>query len=215
MSARTAILDRKALKAEYLDCLAARTSSAQTFQQVIRDLHGIGVLRETLFQWGVAAGYGKITVGTLLSRVFCSLGLRQRKAGAGRKPCREALELLAHTRQQYGNRALRVLRAAYRLGRTQEKARGDDRTRVDAAPVGIRVPKLLPLKLIDGPQLAAGRRLADQSGRRKRDRISPMEKARKKIALTSGGREAMVRADKAQLGQPLSKTMPYCRTVTR
>ena len=51
-----------------------------------------------------------------------ALGLRERKTGAGRKPSAEALALWAHSQRQYGPRALRVLRAAYRAGKAQQAA---------------------------------------------------------------------------------------------
>ena len=114
--------DRKALKAQYLACFAARTTSTQTLLEVITSLLHLGIDRSTLFRWGIAAGYSPATVRSLLSRAFCALGLRQRRTGAGRKPSAEALELLAHSRREYGSRALLMLRAAYRAGKSQEAA---------------------------------------------------------------------------------------------
>jgi hypothetical protein len=122
------------LKAKYLDCFAARTSSAQTLPEVIKSLLQLGVVRATLFRWGIAAGYSRATVRSLLSRAFCALGLRQRRAGAGRKPCAGALELLAHSRRQYGSRALRMLHAAYRAGKTQDARRAKLSSRPIVAP---------------------------------------------------------------------------------
>ena len=158
MEARTTISERSALKARYLDCLAARTNSAHTLSEVIKNLLGLGVVRPMLLQWGVAAGYGKTTVRSLLSRAFCALGFRQRKVGAGRKPSPEALELLVQSRQRYGNRALRVLRAAYRAGKTQEAGHGNAGRRVEAAPGIIPTAPLLAPKLIEGPQLLPARK---------------------------------------------------------
>ena len=116
------IPDRKALKAQYLACFAARTTSTQTLLEVITSLLHLGIDRSTLFRWGIAAGYSPATVRSLLSRAFCALGLRQRRTGGGRKPSAEALELLAHSRREYGSRALRMLRAAYRAGKAQDAA---------------------------------------------------------------------------------------------
>ena len=122
MEGGIAILDREALKAKFLGCFAARTTSAQTLPEVVKILLQLGVVRTTLFRWGVAAGYSPATVRSLLSRAFCALGLRQRRTGGGRKPSAEALELLAHSRREYGSRALRMLRAAYRAGKAQDAA---------------------------------------------------------------------------------------------
>jgi len=149
MEGGTIILDRKALKAKYLDCFAARTSSAQTLLEVIKGLLHLGVARATLYRWGPAAGYSHATVRSLLSRAFCALGLRERRAGAGRKPSAEALELLAHARRQYDTRALRVLRAAYRAGKAQASAANP----ANSVPELIAAPQLLIARPIVVPQL--------------------------------------------------------------
>jgi hypothetical protein len=54
-----------------------------------------------------------------LSRIFSAIGLRERRAGAGRKPSPDTLELLAHAQAKYGKRAVKVLRAAWRDGKAQ------------------------------------------------------------------------------------------------
>ena len=136
------IPDRKALKAKFLGCFAARTTSAQTLPEVVKILLQLGVVRTTLFRWGVAAGYSPATVRSLLSRAFCALGLRQRRTGAGRKPSAEALELLAHSRREYGSRALLMLRAAYRAGKSQEAAHDSAPNPVGSLPELIAVPQL-------------------------------------------------------------------------
>jgi hypothetical protein len=59
------------------------------------------------------------TQAALISRIFSSLGRRERGPGAGRKPSPEALALLAHAEEHYGDRALRVLYAACRAGKAQ------------------------------------------------------------------------------------------------
>jgi hypothetical protein len=176
MAGNSTVSDRKALKARYLGCFAARGTGAQTLRDVVKDLLQAGVLRGTLFGWAVAAGYSPATVRSLLSRAFCALGLRQRKAGAGRKPSAEALELLAHSRQRYGNRALPVLRAAYRAGETPGSARRRTRERREgAAPATIVVPQLKGSALIDGPQLhAAGRTALPLNCRRARRQHRPL-----------------------------------------
>ena len=119
MATPTARLERMALKEKYLDCLAAREASAKTLPEVIKRLLRLGVVRAALFRWAVENGHTPATVRSILSRAFCSLGLRQRETGAGRRPSAEALELLAHSRKRYGERHLRVLWAALRAGRKE------------------------------------------------------------------------------------------------
>ena len=153
MEGGIAILDREALKAKFLGCFAARTTSAQTLPEVVKILLQLGVVRTTLFRWGVAAGYSPATVRSLLSRAFCALGLRQRRTGAGRKPSAEALELLAHSRREYGSRALLMLRAAYRAGKSQEAAHDSAPNPVGSLPELIAVPQLLTSRTIVAPQL--------------------------------------------------------------
>ena len=147
------IPDRKALKAQYLACFAARTTSTQTLLEVITSLLHLGIDRSTLFRWGIAAGYSPATVRSLLSRAFCALGLRQRRTGGGRKPSAEALELLAHSRREYGSRALRMLRAAYRAGKAQDAAHDSAPNPVGSLPELIAVPQLLTSLTIVAPQL--------------------------------------------------------------
>jgi hypothetical protein len=132
--------DRKALKQKYLECFGIRATNMVTWQEAVRDLTDQGVSRETLADWAVAAGYSRGYVSSLLSRIFCSLGLRKRGAGGGRKPSPDALELLAHARSRYGYRFLKVLRAAWRAGRTQTAEDGPpeslhrDRMSANVAP---------------------------------------------------------------------------------
>jgi hypothetical protein len=58
-------------------------------------------------------------VRSLLSRTFCTLGLRERAGGAGRKASPDALKLLAYAREKYGGHSLKILRAAWRAGKAQ------------------------------------------------------------------------------------------------
>jgi hypothetical protein len=111
--------DAEALKKEFLECFAVRTKNTTSLEGVVKGLIEQGVSRRTLVGWAVGAGYSKGYVSSLLSRVLCSLGLREREAGAGRKPSPDALELLAHARNSYGSRFLNVLRAVWRAGRSQ------------------------------------------------------------------------------------------------
>jgi hypothetical protein len=110
------------LKQRYLQYFGARTHNAAALQGVVRDLIGQGISRQLLVIWAVEAGYTKAYVSSLLSRILVSLGLRERKRGAGRKPSPAALELLAYARDQYGESCLKVLRAAWRAGKAQRIA---------------------------------------------------------------------------------------------
>jgi hypothetical protein len=112
-------VDRQTLKRKYLECFNVRTTNAATWREVVTSLISRGVARETLVSWGVDAGYPKITVSSMLSRILCSIGLRERREGAGRKLSHDALALLDYARRQYGDRSLKVLRAALRAGKAE------------------------------------------------------------------------------------------------
>ena len=109
-------------------------------QGIVKDLIEEGVSRQTLVAWAVKAGYTKGHVSSLLSRILVSLGLRERKKGAGRKPSPAALELLAHVQNRYGEECLNVLRAAWRAGKAQLAAANNE-TRHRASGL-IVVPQL-------------------------------------------------------------------------
>jgi hypothetical protein len=117
-------LDRKALKQKYLECFGARATNAETWRETVMRLIEQGVSRGTLLNWAIDAGHPKITVASILSRILVSLGLRERREGAGRKPSPDALELLDHVRVRYGERFLKVLHAAARAAKTQLAAGG-------------------------------------------------------------------------------------------
>jgi hypothetical protein len=116
-------LAAQALKQKFLQWFEVRTTSATALQEVVKGLIDQGFSRKTLVAWAVQEGYPKKYVSSVLSRIFCALGLRERQPGAGRKPSPEVLELLAHAQARYGARSLKVLRAAWRTGKTQSAAR--------------------------------------------------------------------------------------------
>src|SRR6266704_3067255 len=104
------------LKQDYLACLASLSSTAVTLKRVVNELIDLGLTRQNLLQWAVDRGYNKPHVQSLLSKLLCHRGWRQRKPGAGRKPNPDALATLASVRSEYGHdRARRLLRAALRL----------------------------------------------------------------------------------------------------
>jgi len=110
------------LKKEFLKRIGARATNAAALQGVVKRLIERGVSRDILVAWGVHAGYPRTNVSSMLSRILCAIGLRERRAGAGRKPSPDALELLAHARARYNERFLRVLQGALRAGKAQRKA---------------------------------------------------------------------------------------------
>ena len=112
-------VDFNTLKERYLQCFGVRADNAALLQAAVRELIGAGFSRRTLVAWAVQAGYSQGYVSSLLSRIFVSLGLRERQPGAGRRPSAAALELLAHARNLYGDNFLKVLRAAWRAGKPQ------------------------------------------------------------------------------------------------
>ena len=126
------------LKEEFLRCVGLCVSNETNLRGVVRDLAGAGVSKKTLTIWAVEAGYAKASVSSLLSSIFRSLGKRERRPGAGRKPSAAALELLAHAHDRYGESALKVLRAALRAG----KARSVAPAVSDTTSVLIVVPQL-------------------------------------------------------------------------
>jgi hypothetical protein len=116
-----ATLDRKELKENYLACFGRRRPpNMEGLRHAVRDLVHLGVSRRTLFRWGLSRRFSGSYVSSLLSRLFAALGLREGRSGGGRKPSADAIEL--HARNHHGKTFLRVLRAAWRLGKPQTAA---------------------------------------------------------------------------------------------
>ena len=115
MVANAASLDWQALRKQYLAYFPVRSSNLTALKDAVGGLVALGIDRRTLTEWAVNAGYSPGYVRSLLSRIFCALGLRERRAGAGRKPSRPALRLFLYAWRQYGDDALTALRAAVRL----------------------------------------------------------------------------------------------------
>jgi len=110
--------DVAALKDRYLDCIGITSVGTTALEDTVEKLIGLGISRKTLVDWAVRKGYSRGSAANLLTRIFKALGLRERQPGAGRKPSRETLELLAYARIRYGKRYLKVLRAAWRTGKS-------------------------------------------------------------------------------------------------
>ena len=148
METRTTVPGRRSLKAQYLDCLKAR--SPFTFRRTVQALLRLGVRRELLLAWAVAAGHDRKYVAKLLSECLTALGIRQRRPGGGRRTAPAALVLLAFARQLFPQTARQNLYAAWRA------ARGPAGARLQAR--GLRVIPLAELYL---PAIARfARRLA-------------------------------------------------------
>ena len=128
MVADSASLDWQALRKQYLAYFPVRPSTTAALQEAIKSLVALGIDRRTLVEWAVNSGYSPGYVRSLLCRMFRALGLRERGVGAGRKPSREAWDLWAYARRRYADSALKVLRAALRMGEAQRDA-GDQSER--------------------------------------------------------------------------------------
>ena len=115
----------EALKKQYSDGLGASLEAATAvLRPVIEKLLPFGIGRKTLVAWGVAAGYSKGYVETLLSRLMCQAGARKRQPGAGPKTPQGALLILRFACDHFGEETgLRYLLAGYRAGRRQAAAR--------------------------------------------------------------------------------------------
>ena len=112
MATPNTVQDRRALKAQYLACLNAR--SPATLRQTVQGLLQFGVRRDLLLAWAVAAGHDRKYVGKLLCECLTALGIRQRQPGAGRRTTAPALLLLAFAHEMFGEQDRKRLRAAWR-----------------------------------------------------------------------------------------------------
>jgi hypothetical protein len=108
------------LKRTYLALLGTRSTNFENLRITALRLHDAGVTRKQLKDLAVQGGYTKKNAASLLSRIFCRAGLRARKAGAGRRPSPRVVEHVSQARQQYGGDTTKVLRAAWRLAKTQD-----------------------------------------------------------------------------------------------
>jgi hypothetical protein len=120
----TNVLRRKALEQKYLECFDAHSIKMEKWREIVLRLIDRGVSRGTLMNWAVDAGHPRITVSSILRRILVSLGLREHRKRAGRKPSSKTLELLCNVCIRYGDPFLKVLRAAVRAGRVQIAADG-------------------------------------------------------------------------------------------
>jgi hypothetical protein len=104
-------------KRTYLAGLESTLISAATrLRPAVESLIALGVARKTLVEWGIAAGYARAYVRSVLSRILVSHG-RLRAPGSGRKLPEGARVLLAIACDHYGEKGLPYLLAAYREGK--------------------------------------------------------------------------------------------------
>ncbi len=118
--------DAAALKERYLECIGITSVGTTALQSVVGRLISLGISRKTLVDWAVRKGYARGSAANLLTRIYKALGLRERQPGAGRKPSHDTLELLHYARVRYGERYLKVLRAAWWTGTAQAKSGAGD-----------------------------------------------------------------------------------------
>ena len=118
---KTQPVSPREIKHNYLHCFGVRAGNTAALTQVVKVLVEQGVSRATLMDWAVGAGHSRATVASVLSRILCALGWRERREGAGRKVSPEALELLAFARVRYGLRHVKILCAAWRVGKDREE----------------------------------------------------------------------------------------------
>ena len=96
-------LGTQTLKQQCLACLESLSTTAVTLRRVVNEFVDMsGATRPELIKWALEAGYNERSIRSLISKLLCAKGRRRRKTGAGRKPNRRALEILAWVRAQYG-----------------------------------------------------------------------------------------------------------------
>src|SRR5436305_8638257 len=102
------------LKKEFFSRVANIASESRGLRKIIRSLLAIAVSWQEIVRWGVQAGKEK-PVRKLVSEILLELGIRRRKAGAGKHVPQQALVILAFAREQFGEKlAPKFLRAAAR-----------------------------------------------------------------------------------------------------
>src|SRR5256885_532543 len=91
------------LKGKYLRCFHPRLTP--TMRHTVEALVHLGVGRSDLLAWAVVHGHERKGASKLLSQILCPLGLRLRRAGAGRPSSPAGLFLQALACEMFGNRA--------------------------------------------------------------------------------------------------------------
>jgi len=113
---RNVLLTTQDLKEAYLSFLSRLSEAGVSLRQVVNDLVDAGATRRELISWAVEAGYNERTMRTLISKLLCKKGRRQRKIGAGRKLNPDVQTIAEAVCAYYGHdRAAKLLRAASRV----------------------------------------------------------------------------------------------------
>ena len=108
-------LDYEMLRGDFLECIAVCRGVGVNrirLREAVKGLIDRGVDRDTLVSWAVQAGYARGSASSLLSRIFCTLGLRTRKKGAGRRHSDVVLQIAFEARRRHGKNFRKLLRAA-------------------------------------------------------------------------------------------------------
>lgn len=112
---------RDKLKEEYLAALRSLSATTAKLRQTVLSLLKIHIKPHELLSWGVQAGFDELRLRKILSELLLDLGIRRRRSGAGPRIPNEALFLFAYAKDHYGERALKLLRAACRAARAEKK----------------------------------------------------------------------------------------------
>src|SRR5206468_7574360 len=73
------------LKTSFFTLLRSASLKSFNLSRIVLALIRAGVSRGTCVLWAVECGFSKAGARSLLSRLLCEAGLRERKPGAGRK----------------------------------------------------------------------------------------------------------------------------------
>lgn len=126
--------EKEAVKAEYVECLAATHDNITSLRQAIQRALAIHITWKELIQWGTQAGYHDKYIRKLLSGILLDSGIRRRKRGAGPETPQAALALLAYARDQHGDSlAEKLLLAAWRACKSQRLARRQQQATISKA----------------------------------------------------------------------------------
>jgi len=74
------------LREQFVEGFADLANGSRTLRQVVPAcIGGAGFSRKELVLWGVEAGHSASHVRSVIRRILCRSGVRQRKRGAGRR----------------------------------------------------------------------------------------------------------------------------------
>jgi hypothetical protein len=118
-----ALDDRENLKLQYQQALARLSREGLRIARAAEALLDVGVTRQELEDWAVEWGYQRQSIRSVLSRLLCHRGQRQRRIGAGRKKNPLAAALWDFLSAQLGRPGARkLIRATHRLADAEAKS---------------------------------------------------------------------------------------------